>query len=174
MNFKFLTIISLSLITLTSCSSDDENTKSTETTVFGKYELVSYNTIPATDINDDGIESQNQALESNCHNEFSITLNEDGTSNVVYTFLELETDSNDMVTQNIECDVTNERSGTFAVENNILTLQYDFDGTPEQTVFTIEGNTITSENEEIDLLTRNDEGRLVFVDGNLRVVLEKQ
>ena len=174
MKLKFLTIVGLSLITLNSCSSDDDNTKSEETTVFGTYELVTYNTSPSTDINGDGTESENQALESNCHNEFSITLNEDGTSNVIYTFLELEIDSNDMETQNIECDVTNERSGTFTVENDILTLQYDFDGIPEQTLFTIEGNTITSESEDIDLLTRNDEGNLVFVDGTLNVVLEKQ
>ncbi len=164
----------MSLITLNSCSSDDEKTKIKETRIFGRYELVSYNTSPATDINGDGTESENQALESNCHNNFFITLNEDGTSNVSYTFLAPERDSNGMQTKNIGCDVTNDRSGTFTVEDNILTLQYDFDGIPEQTLFTIDGNTITSESEETDLLTRNNENNLVFVDGTFTVVLEKQ
>ncbi len=173
MNFKILTILSLAIITLNSCSSDNENTESNQNSTFGTYKLISYNTNPVTDINSDGTASENQALETDCHNEFSITLNEDGTSVVKYTFLELEIDSNGMETQNIEC-FTSDRSGSYTVENNILTLTYQSDGVTEKSTFNIEGNKITANSETIDLLTRNTEGKLVFVDATLIVILEKQ
>jgi len=173
MNFKILTILSLAMITLNSCSSDDENPESNQNSIFGTYELISYNTNPSTDINNDGTESENQALESDCHKGFFITLNEDGTSAVKYTFLELETDSNGIETQTIECFIS-DRSGTFTVENNILTLSYQSDGITEKSIFNIDGNKITADSETIDLLTRDIEGKLVFVDASLIVVLEKQ
>ena len=173
MNFKILTILSLAMITLNSCSSDDENSESNQNSIFGTYKLISYNTNPTTDINGDGTASENQALETDCHKEFFITLNEDGTSVVKYTFLELETDSNGMETQIIECFIS-DRSGTFTAENNILTLSYQSDGVTEESIFNVEGNKITAVSENIDLLTRNTEDNLVFIDASLIVILEKQ
>lgn len=173
MNFKILTILSLAIIALNSCSSDDENPESNQNSIFGTYKLISYNTNPVTDINNDGTASENQALETDCHSQFLITLNEDGTSVVKYTFLELEIDSNGMETQAIECFIS-DRSGSYTVENNVLTLTYQSDGVTENSTFNIEGNKITADSETIDLLTRNTTGELVFVDATLIVILEKQ
>ncbi|WP_194767333.1 lipocalin family protein [Tamlana sp. I1] len=172
MNFKILTISILSVFLLNSCSSNEEKLDSDKNSIFGTYELESYNTVPSTDINNDGIASENQALESSCHQNFSITLNEDNTSVVKYTFLELERDSNNMETQQIECYVS-DRSGTFTVEGDVLTLSYDSDGVIEKSIFNIDGNKITGTSESIDLLTRNSEGKLVYVNASLIVILEK-
>ncbi len=171
MNFRLLISLILLCVLIISCSSDDD-AGDVATPIFGTYNLIAYNTNPATDINNDDNASENQALETDCHNSSFLTLNEDNTFSGRLTFLELQLDNNGLETQNIDC-FFEDIEGTYTRDGNTLTFTYEFDAGNTTLIALLSDGRITTNSMDIDLLIRDASNNLVFVDATLILVLKK-
>ena len=89
----------VSALVFTGCSNDDD-APTNDLQIAGTYRLTEVNTDEPTDFNQDGTESANQMLESNCYNDSDITFNADGT-----------------FTYDVKDILVNETAGSFACDD---------------------------------------------------------
>lgn len=156
---------------LISCG-DDDDSNTNETKLEGRYDLQAYRTNPPTDINNDGNGSEDQLLETDCHQNTILKLNEDLTYTFDFSLLGLKLDSNDQPTQELECDIEN-IEGTYEVDGNTIILSFqDLDST-ESIILVNNNGVLVSEVLDIDLITRNGEGQLISVDAALVLEFSK-
>lgn len=167
---------------LASCTSSDEpidgalsslvnsNTNNpTATNVAGTYLLTAFNTSVPTDLNNDGRASTNQMSETSCFNSSLLVLNTNGT----FTSNNKGIDIDLTVTPNaITCFTDPNTTGTYTVNNNVLTTRYTENGVVYNDVFTISGNTLTSvlNNGTIVGLTA---GNPVYLTSNITIIYTK-
>lgn len=134
----------ISLITISSCTSLTETVDQdlldnlvNNTSIAGIYRMTAFNTGISTDLNNDGTASVNQLSETSCFNNNSITINVDGTFTATSNGLEVS--AND----SLECYTDPEIAGTWVLNNNLLTLTYTENNSPEVEVFLVSGNSLT-------------------------------
>ena len=151
------------------CNDDDNND---DVSLIGQYRLTNVNTSIATDLNNDGKESSNQVLETDCYNNFTITLMSDSTYNAVFIgpLLREDEDGNDL--QEIICS-PNIEEGRYELQGNSIQL-FEGDNQEPTNEFTREGKMLKSGDFDAQILTRNSSGQLVYEIGTINFSLEKQ
>lgn len=174
------TLLAISF-SLGSCTTSDEpidsalnglvntNTNNTTTSVVGTYLLTAFNTSVPTDLNNDQNASTNQMSETTCFNASLLVLN----TNRTFTSNNKGIDIDLTVTPNtITCFTDPNTTGTYTVNNNVLTTTYTENGVVYNDVFTISGNTLTSflNNGTIVGLTA---GNPVYLTSNITIIYTK-
>ncbi|TPN86094.1 hypothetical protein [Aquimarina algicola] len=171
MRLKIITSLVFLIAFAFSCVSDDD-AGDVKIPVLGIYSLVGYNTNPGTDINNDKVSSENQILETDCHNSSFIRLNEDGTFTGRFTFLEQEINDTGMPVQNIIC-TTQDIQGTYTQENEVVVLNYVFNEIDQTLLMSLINGVMTSEEQSLILVNRDSEGAITTTNGTYVLVFEK-
>jgi Family of unknown function (DUF6252)/Lipocalin-like domain len=118
---------------------DNTTTTPTPTTIAGTYLLTTFNSSVATDMNNDGVSSNNLFSESTCYNNSLLVLNANNTFTQTSKGLDIVTTG---TTQTTSCFVDPDDTGTWSVSGNVLTLTYPSPTPSEQ--LNISGNTLSA------------------------------
>ena len=163
-------------LSLTSCSSDDNNDGgSNEVEIAGVYNLTEFNTEEPTDFNQDGTLNTNQTTESNCYSGSKITLNADGSFRYQENRVLV-----DVVNGTSACSSPSEYLGTWVNNGGvgtsaIISATYlDENDTSRTLTLTKEGNKITDYRLLAQYPNRNDAGGAVYSTGDVEIVYTKQ
>lgn len=163
-------------LTLTSCSSDDNNDSgSNEVEIAGVYNLTEFNTAEPTDFNQDGTANTNQVSETNCYSGSKITLNADGSfkyqENRVLVDVANGTSACTTPAEYLGTWVNNGGVGTTAM---ISATYSDENDNARTLTLTKEGNKITDYRLLAQYPDRNDAGGAVYSNGEVEIIYEKQ
>ncbi|RRJ93657.1 DUF5004 domain-containing protein [Flavobacterium macacae] len=162
-------------MTLTSCSSDDNNDNgSNEVEIAGTYNLVEFNTEDPTDFNQDGTLNGNQTLETSCYSGSKIILNSDGSfkyqENRILVDVTNGTSACTTPSQYLGTWVNNGGAGTTA----IITATYLDENDDTRTLtLTKEGNRITDFRLFAQYPDRNEAGGAIYSIGDVEIIYEK-
>ncbi len=141
-----LSVLAVSVMAFSSCSSDDDNITSPTGSLEGTWKLTAWNTSTAYDINNDGTASQNLLQELNCYNNETILFNANNigvATSTSYAEIEVEitAGTTDEYTFISECIDENETFPfTYSLSGNNLTIDA---GDGEVVVATLTGNTFS-------------------------------
>ena len=162
-------------MTLTSCSSDDNNDNSSnEVEIAGVYNLTEFNT-NETDFNEDGTLNTNQVSESNCYSGSKITLNSDGSfkyqENRVLVNVTNGTSACSTPSEFLGTWTNNGGAGTTAL---ISATYLDENETTQTLNLTKQGNKITDYRLLAQYPNRNDAGGAIYSTGEVEIIYTKQ
>ncbi|WP_431134807.1 hypothetical protein [Psychroserpens mesophilus] len=132
MKIIFKLALALIVVSLFTCSSDDDNINDNDVSVEGVWVLSALSVESSFDFNNDGIASRNLFEETPCYNDDFINFRTDGTVNVVtaLTYISIEITSPTEYEHVYQC----------------------LDGLNQETTWTRNGNTITVENGTTDFV----------------------
>jgi hypothetical protein len=141
--FKYL-VPSVFLITLFSISSCNVETVDGDilgniinsTGVAGTYRMTSFNTGVPTDLNNDGVTSINQMLETTCFNGSTIIINPDGTFRATSKGVDISSSST------LTCFSDPDYTGTWTLNATVLKLTYIDAGVIVDELFSVAANSL--------------------------------
>ncbi len=105
------------------------------TSIAGTYRMTAFNTGIPTDLNQDGIASTNQMLETTCFNNNTIVLNPDGTFRATSQGVEFSN-------LTIQCYSDPDYTGTWTLNATVLKLTYIDAGVAVDELFSVSANSL--------------------------------
>lgn len=139
--FSHVVLAVISFFSISSCNiepvdSDLLGNLINPASVAGTYRMTAFNTGIPTDLNNDGISSTNQMLETTCFNGNIIVINPDGTFTATSKGVEISPSTS------ITCYSDPDYSGTWTLNATVLKLTYVDAGVIVENLFSVSGNTL--------------------------------